>query len=567
MADQKSPDWLPSGWTMELKVRRDGRKDKYYNDPVSGYVFRSMKDVLRYVKTGELGRLASKPKDKGNSHMELEDDKLSSPVVAEDQNLAESGINRQIIENQSLKPVGVVKEEQNQSLKPVGVVKEEQHQSLKPVGVVKEEQKPVGVVKEEQNRSLKPVGVVKEEQNQSLKPVVVKEEQNLESTCTGDCIPLSEHTSDQCREGAAVNSVDLPGSKDLKQGGASSDSTISSVSADVVGALPEKQQREDGIGRHRSRKKLLGLNKMKEPQLPRRASKRLAGIVVDPPADLITNKRARQVAARRSDEADPSTSENLGKVTTQEEHAGKEEADNKPDKERECPLVLPPKNPSIPEEHVGLLETDDNANEKPGSPTYLYSDPCIDFAIKTLTGAIPIEDENKADGNPCPNPIGDENKADENPGCRVDSWMDPCIEFARKIHTGAIPIGHENKAEDNMELSYGDLCTDPCIEFAVKTLIGAIPVGDDLCVQNYFQQPSSSETQGANGLKLQNVGLDFRDADILCQQSEKPLLKQQESVTSNLTNSGNVSLQNSGGGGRHQHVEGRSEQCSRQTML
>lgn len=40
---------------------------------MSGYVFRSMKDVLRYLKTGDIGRLASKPKEKSSSDRELED--------------------------------------------------------------------------------------------------------------------------------------------------------------------------------------------------------------------------------------------------------------------------------------------------------------------------------------------------------------------------------------------------------------------------------------------------------------------------------------------------------------
>ncbi len=34
-----------------------------------------MKDVLRYLETGEVGKQAFKPKDKGNNDVELEDDK------------------------------------------------------------------------------------------------------------------------------------------------------------------------------------------------------------------------------------------------------------------------------------------------------------------------------------------------------------------------------------------------------------------------------------------------------------------------------------------------------------
>lgn len=40
-----------------------------------------MKDVLRYLETGELGRLASKPKDNGNTDMELEDDNIVVSVL------------------------------------------------------------------------------------------------------------------------------------------------------------------------------------------------------------------------------------------------------------------------------------------------------------------------------------------------------------------------------------------------------------------------------------------------------------------------------------------------------
>jgi hypothetical protein len=43
-----------------------------------------MKDALRYLETGELGRLASKPKDNGSTDMELEDDNIAvSPLMIE----------------------------------------------------------------------------------------------------------------------------------------------------------------------------------------------------------------------------------------------------------------------------------------------------------------------------------------------------------------------------------------------------------------------------------------------------------------------------------------------------
>lgn len=46
-----------------------------YTDPVSGYVFRSMKDACRYIESGVVGRLAFKRNDRENHDVELEDDK------------------------------------------------------------------------------------------------------------------------------------------------------------------------------------------------------------------------------------------------------------------------------------------------------------------------------------------------------------------------------------------------------------------------------------------------------------------------------------------------------------
>lgn len=50
---------------------------QYYIDPVSGYIFRSIKDAVRYIESGEIGRNAVKPKDKDSEDMELKDDIFS----------------------------------------------------------------------------------------------------------------------------------------------------------------------------------------------------------------------------------------------------------------------------------------------------------------------------------------------------------------------------------------------------------------------------------------------------------------------------------------------------------
>lgn len=58
------PDGLPHGWYKEIRFKRNQcriRKDPYYADPVSGYVFRTLKDVQRYIETGEISKYAFRP--------------------------------------------------------------------------------------------------------------------------------------------------------------------------------------------------------------------------------------------------------------------------------------------------------------------------------------------------------------------------------------------------------------------------------------------------------------------------------------------------------------------------
>ncbi|WOL00208.1 hypothetical protein Cni_G08921 [Canna indica] len=58
-----NPHELPHGWIKESRSRKNGIKsDPIYIDPVSGYEFRSMKDVHRYIETGDIHSCANKPK-------------------------------------------------------------------------------------------------------------------------------------------------------------------------------------------------------------------------------------------------------------------------------------------------------------------------------------------------------------------------------------------------------------------------------------------------------------------------------------------------------------------------
>ncbi|PON66423.1 Methyl-CpG DNA binding [Trema orientale] len=65
MAESKSEDWLPPGWTVKVKVRDNGRKDKYYYAPSNGPTFNSRVEVSRYLGTALNNHHQPKEKNKG----------------------------------------------------------------------------------------------------------------------------------------------------------------------------------------------------------------------------------------------------------------------------------------------------------------------------------------------------------------------------------------------------------------------------------------------------------------------------------------------------------------------
>jgi hypothetical protein len=65
MIERVPPNGLPPEWIKEIRIQKKAsgtRKDTYYTDPVSGYVFLSHKDALRYLKSGDIRNCAMRPK-------------------------------------------------------------------------------------------------------------------------------------------------------------------------------------------------------------------------------------------------------------------------------------------------------------------------------------------------------------------------------------------------------------------------------------------------------------------------------------------------------------------------
>ncbi|KAM7502320.1 hypothetical protein LguiB_001224 [Lonicera macranthoides] len=64
-AMMERPDWLPEGWRMDFRVRSSGVSagsvDRYYIEPANGRRFRSKKEVLYFLETGEKQKKRATP--------------------------------------------------------------------------------------------------------------------------------------------------------------------------------------------------------------------------------------------------------------------------------------------------------------------------------------------------------------------------------------------------------------------------------------------------------------------------------------------------------------------------
>lgn len=355
------------------------------------------------------------------------------------------------------------------------------------------------------------------------------------------------------KDGQAISGVNQTEAEGVEQTEGNSKPTSCTVVSDPVqiGASPENQP----LKRCRTKRS----SGKREPELPRRASKRLAGVKLDLVSEIKDNSQTRR-GGRHS--AEPETG------------PGEISGENSSDIVTSAKLT--------PGENSGIITSEkltsgENSGELVTSEKLMYGENSGELVTSKKLPSN-AETENMLDEKQIVGKLEDQavivepdNKDAAKPESSLnlsltDLWADPCIEFAVKTLTGAIPIGDGNtdtvsvryenvdvnKTNENLksplDLSFGDLWTDPCIDFAVKTLTGTFPSDGEgeLSIQDYFQQ---------------NIGSSKTDVDTFCQtevlskhfeEPEKPM------VTPGLPCTQNATLQNLGDGGLNQHVEGRS---------
>ncbi|KAL3521518.1 hypothetical protein ACH5RR_019667 [Cinchona calisaya] len=395
---------LPAGWIKETRTTQKGnkiRRDSYYIDPVTGHLFRSMKEVLRYLDTGKMGKLASKPNEKSPINLESTDNSLPSFAETEEKRTAESKAEKQFIGNPSPKS----------------------------------------------------------------------------DSAAMDNISPSE--ADKLEE------------REKKESSSESTSTVTEV---------PQENLQIGNGSEGTKRKKRKLNDKKGPDLPRRTSKRLAGIEVNLSLESKVHTRVRRAAGRQISGTEVNCADKGDNLAGLEEETERVRSGIKADKNQESLDVLPTRDVTSPEKHAKEGVAECKGDEKPEVPLNLcledlWKDPCIEFAIKTLTGEIeiPIRDEIKA----ATSQGSSSNLADALPGSSVD-------------------------------LPPNDIWSDPCFEFAVKTLTGEI----DTNLETILRQPShnSSDTIGDSGLTMPNaMSAGFSSASVSSRHSnvaETPANKQ-----------------------------------------
>ncbi|KAF8380288.1 hypothetical protein HHK36_027770 [Tetracentron sinense] len=510
VVEKATADGLPPGWIKEIKVRKGTRKtrrDPYYTDPVTGYVFRSEKDVLRYLQTGDLGRLAIKPKQ-SNNDLELLNDNISTSPIHKT-----FGFSVKTLVRENNRKKGEFVDSPSAAKRP------------RLASIATRRQLFTG-------------------QTSKLNETV-EDEQILESSVTEGCVPLSKRASDQCGESTDLSGLALPEATGSKKRQVKKDCDENMFdSAPAAEILPEKQALVNGVEKQKNRETRLSSSKSKDKKeliLPRRASKRLAGIKADQAPDLETSKRVRRDTAKQSDGS--GTSNRAHSVATRqsgelEEHPEEIKTEKKDDEK---------------------AEWNDTAKQSDGSGT---SNRAHSVAARQSGELEEHPEEIKTEKK-------DDEKAEWNDTAKQSDGSGTSNR-ARSVaarQSGDLEehleeIKTEKKDDENAEFPFGDSWPDPCLEFAFKTLTGAIPVEDNKAIQDYFQQLSTSQTQTDNGLALLDIGLDSSCQTELLDQFEalkQPVLGQQFPVKPTFPSPGYIGLTNSSENAQQPSGEGNKE--------
>nr|XP_019705640.1 uncharacterized protein LOC105042866 [Elaeis guineensis] len=422
-----TPDGLPSGWIKEIRYRKStsscgAKRDQYYTDPVNGYVFRSRKDAIQYIETGQVSKYAIKPKhlstsglytSKKESHPSPAARRIKSRGTAVRRSLFSEGT-----PDLNVKIVTEIKQLPERLSLPLLEYPSAQNMdgtdsSCRTLSIVKE----LGNSKDAPNdRKLNPgcnaVGVsgqtLESETVNASELGIHKSSEPLNHTTsealnkTRDVLSprkldlvrenLSEMQDREPDEAADKIPRELEIMRPVQQGNMSLPA-LEVKPVEERKLVPKNEEQLQPNNRRRGRKP--GSRKakaLKAMTMPLRASKRLAALRADRMASSGAVSHSSGAMAKLSHrlQAHPTATKKNNQqkevafidLEILEEPIGREH----------------PAEQAAPVKQVYLGELNE---DKPGSPLRLpfgdsWPDPCIEFAFKTLTGDIPVLEDTAA---------------------------------------------------------------------------------------------------------------------------------------------------------------------------
>ncbi|XP_054809581.1 uncharacterized protein LOC129311355 isoform X4 [Prosopis cineraria] len=443
---KSAADDLPPGWIKEVKIGKNGsgiRKDPYYTDPVNGYVFRSKKDAWRYVESGDITKCLYKP-----TKRQIEDEDSSTPSSkAKRQKLKQPATKRQLFLGRKIsKKKSTELSDTNSSVKGHNVKTVEavvKMHSLEDAAANAPEMNRTsdpGALKNADEKKHRSPGISNkkglsvphrfsrrlagaEPDQVSESDIIVHEQslfvpkRSLRKGRTARDIDSANVLSQQLNAVLKIEHTrDIPGELQNKSNRISEDqrdfreqSNHNSLSNDYsspnlngttkpTGDLPimDNLLIENKLNAGEIRKSGNKSSNEKVHHIPYRASKRLAGYEPDITGSMLCDKPP-EYKAKKSKVGANAESHQIGSIPSKEPAYHASTSINVPrvgessGRSKSSRKVRPR---TCEQEKLGEKQLDDEKSEPQLSFAFHYSwsDPSVEFAIQTLTGALPVED-------------------------------------------------------------------------------------------------------------------------------------------------------------------------------
>ncbi|KAJ6846442.1 methyl-CpG-binding domain-containing protein 13 [Iris pallida] len=398
-----SPSGLPHGWVKEIRISKPKssqkiRRDSFYIDTVSGFAFRSNKDAIRYLENREICRLAFRLEE---SH--LPKAKQSLAIAVRQPKLKENSAGRRRFSKKIVKSnkmiVAEISDPPHCPFLPSAY-----HASAESDDISKTTCSTLAIfeqLRDDGKLETESPGMTAFNSKGFPEHTVKKMELELANDKPSDAQLVDNKILDldvSLRQ-FKMTKKKLQRKNHGRKGRpvlSSTGNKVTTVNADRSGASKRKA--------------------MKAITLPLRASKRLAGVEADPVSGFGNGEQPQRAKSSQPEEPQPTTAKDSDGPRPDEPQPtiAKDFVESRPDEPQptmekdsdlscgfhqkgasplEHPEILDAREPQV-EQATKEQQVDPSVKLPLGGDSWL--DPSIEFAVKTLTGDIPVLDDTAA---------------------------------------------------------------------------------------------------------------------------------------------------------------------------